>query len=84
MTTARYALRTTSIFRFRTLENNLNFLNQSKHVYWHVTLKLIYNKMDTDKCLDTHSQIFKLISKLIVSTTCICFDVHILIKINNE
>ena len=32
MTTARDALRTTSIFRFSTLENNLNFLNQSKHV----------------------------------------------------
>jgi hypothetical protein len=32
MTTARDALRTTSIFRFRTLTNNLNFLNQSKHV----------------------------------------------------
>jgi hypothetical protein len=32
MTTARDALRTTSIFRFRTLENNLNFLSQSKHV----------------------------------------------------
>ena len=31
MTTARDALRTTSIFRFRTLENDLNFLNQSKH-----------------------------------------------------
>jgi hypothetical protein len=32
MTTARDALRTTFIFRFRTLENNLSFLNQSKHV----------------------------------------------------
>jgi hypothetical protein len=31
MTTARDALRTTSIFRFSTNENNLNFLNQSKH-----------------------------------------------------
>jgi hypothetical protein len=31
MTTARDTLRTTSIFRFRTL-TNLNFLNQSKHV----------------------------------------------------
>jgi hypothetical protein len=29
---ARNVLRTTSIFKFRTLENNLNFLNQSKHV----------------------------------------------------
>jgi hypothetical protein len=28
MTMARDALRTTSIFRFRTLPNNLNFLNQ--------------------------------------------------------
>ena len=32
MTTVRDALRTTSIFRFRTLTNNLNFLNQSKHI----------------------------------------------------
>jgi hypothetical protein len=32
MTTARDALRTTSIFRFRSLTNNLNFLNQAKHV----------------------------------------------------
>ena len=32
MTTARDALRTTFIFRFRTLTKNLNFLNQSKHV----------------------------------------------------
>jgi hypothetical protein len=32
MTTARDALRTTSIFRFRTLENNLIFLIISKHV----------------------------------------------------
>jgi hypothetical protein len=32
MTTAHDALRTTSIFRFSTYENNLNFLNQSKHV----------------------------------------------------
>jgi hypothetical protein len=33
MTTTRDALRTTSIFRFRSLTNNLNFLNQSKYVY---------------------------------------------------
>ena len=33
MTTARDALRTSSIIKIRTLENNLNFLNQSKHVY---------------------------------------------------
>ena len=33
MTTARDALRMTSIFRFSTYENNLNFLNQSKHIY---------------------------------------------------
>ena len=33
MTMARNALRTMSIFRFSTLTNNLNFLNQSKHVY---------------------------------------------------
>jgi hypothetical protein len=32
MTTARDALRTTSIFRSHSLTNNLNFLNQSKHV----------------------------------------------------
>jgi hypothetical protein len=32
MTTARDALRTTLIFRFRSLTNNLNFLSQSKHV----------------------------------------------------
>ena len=32
MTTARDSLRTTFIFIFRTLENNLNFSNQSKHV----------------------------------------------------
>jgi hypothetical protein len=32
MTTERDALRTTTIYRFHTLENNLNFLNQSKHV----------------------------------------------------
>jgi hypothetical protein len=32
MTTARDALRTTSIFKFSTLTNNHNFLNQSKHV----------------------------------------------------
>jgi hypothetical protein len=32
MTTARDALRTTSTFRFSTYTNNLNFLNQSKHV----------------------------------------------------
>jgi hypothetical protein len=32
MTTACDALRTTFIFRFCTLANNLNFLNQSKHV----------------------------------------------------
>jgi hypothetical protein len=32
LTTARDALRTTSIFRFRILTNNLNFLSQSKHV----------------------------------------------------
>ena len=32
-TTARDALRTTFIFRFRTLTNNLNFLNRSKHVW---------------------------------------------------
>jgi len=32
MTTAHDALRTTSIFRFRTLTNNFNFLNQSKHI----------------------------------------------------
>jgi hypothetical protein len=32
MTTAHDALRTTFFFRFRILTNNLNFLNQSKHV----------------------------------------------------
>jgi hypothetical protein len=32
MTTALEAMRTTSNFRFSTLTNNLNFLNQSKHV----------------------------------------------------
>ena len=32
MITTRDALRTTSTFRFSTLTNNLNFLNQSKHV----------------------------------------------------
>ena len=32
MTTARDAWRTTFIFIFSTLTNNLNFLNQSKHV----------------------------------------------------
>jgi hypothetical protein len=32
ITTARDAVRTTSIFRLRSLTNNLNFLNQSKHV----------------------------------------------------
>ena len=32
MTTARDALKTTSIFRLGTLTNNLNSLNQSKHV----------------------------------------------------
>jgi hypothetical protein len=32
MTTARDALRTTSIFRLSTFTNNLNFLNQSKYV----------------------------------------------------
>ena len=31
MTTACDALRMTSIFRFSTYEDNLNFLNQSKH-----------------------------------------------------
>ena len=31
MTTARDAFRMTSIFRFRSLTNNLNCLNQSKH-----------------------------------------------------
>jgi hypothetical protein len=56
MTTARDALTTTSIFRFRTLENNLNFLNQSKHVWNdmsstnikdinnHLSLKIIEHK----------------------------------------
>ena len=39
---ARDALRTTSIFRFRTLENNLNFLIISKHVKNDMWLKLIY------------------------------------------
>jgi hypothetical protein len=33
MTTARDALRTTSIFRFSAYENNLNYLNQSKYAY---------------------------------------------------
>jgi hypothetical protein len=32
MTTARDALRATSIFQLCTLTNNFNFLNQSKHV----------------------------------------------------
>ena len=32
MTTARDVLRTMSILRFCSLTNNLNFLNQSKHV----------------------------------------------------
>jgi hypothetical protein len=32
MTMACDALRTMSIFRFRPLTNNLNFLSQSKHV----------------------------------------------------
>jgi hypothetical protein len=32
MTTARDALITRNIFRFRTMENNLNFLIQSKYV----------------------------------------------------
>jgi hypothetical protein len=32
MTTACNALRAMSIFRFYSLTNNLNFLNQSKHV----------------------------------------------------
>ena len=32
MTMACDALKMTFIFRFRTLTNNLNFLNQSKHV----------------------------------------------------
>jgi hypothetical protein len=32
MTTARDALRTTSIYRFSTYENNLNFLNQTIHI----------------------------------------------------
>ena len=43
MTTARDALRTTSIFRFRSLTNNLNFFKPIKtRIKWHVTLKLIY------------------------------------------
>ena len=43
MTTARTALRTTFIFIFRALTNNLNFLNQSKtRIKWHLNLKLIY------------------------------------------
>ena len=33
MTTAHDALETTSIFRFSTYENNLNFLNKSKQVF---------------------------------------------------
>ena len=46
MTTAHDALRTTSIFRFSTYENNLNFLNQIKtRIKWPVTLKLIYLDM---------------------------------------
>ena len=32
MTTARDTLRTTSILRYRSLTNNLDFLKQSKHV----------------------------------------------------
>jgi len=32
MTTAHDALGTTSIFRFRSLTNNINFVSQSKHV----------------------------------------------------
>jgi hypothetical protein len=32
LTTARDALRTTSVFRFCLMTNNLNILNQSKHV----------------------------------------------------
>jgi len=32
MKTPRDAFGTTSIFRFSTYENNLNFINQSKHV----------------------------------------------------
>jgi hypothetical protein len=38
MTTARDALGTTSINRFRSLTNNLNFLNQSKQVYSKINL----------------------------------------------
>jgi hypothetical protein len=37
------ALGMTSIYRFRSLTNNLNLFNQTKHVKkLHVTLKLIY------------------------------------------
>ena len=45
MTTTPDALRTTCIFRFRTFTNNLNFLNQSKHVWNDRWLKLIYMPM---------------------------------------
>jgi len=43
MTTTWDALRTTCIFKFRTLTNNFNFFKPIKtHIKWHVTLKLIY------------------------------------------
>jgi hypothetical protein len=50
MTTARDALRTTSIYRFSTYENNLNFLNQTIHIQWHVTLRLIYSLVGKIPC----------------------------------
>jgi hypothetical protein len=43
MTTTRDALGTPANFKFSTYENNLNFLNQSKHVFNDMWLKLIYN-----------------------------------------
>jgi hypothetical protein len=46
MTTARNALRTTSIFRFRSFTNNLNFLNQSKHEMYKMTYDSKINLFD--------------------------------------
>ena len=74
MTTARDALRTTSIYRFSTYENNLNFLNQSKHIKWHVTLRLIYSLVGKIPC--SYGQIRK---RQVVLTRCLLgHDIFIL------
>jgi hypothetical protein len=79
MTTTCDALRTTFIFRFRTLTNNLNFLNQRRGVYNLIELFLHEPNKNCGQSLNRITADFKVETDIFASITSLTGQATILV-----